>query len=65
MKVGDLVKINDHPNAKTYPKGMGVVMHYHDQGLHEHYDVVDILWFDTGEHRSVRQMFVELISEGR
>ena len=60
MKVGDLVKINDHPNAKTYPKGMGVVMHYHD-----HYDVVDILWFDTGEHRSVRQMFVELISEDR
>jgi hypothetical protein len=63
MRVGSLVKINDHPNAKTYPKGMGVVMHYHDQGLHERYNVVDILWPDTGDYRSVRQMFVEVVSE--
>ena len=65
MKVGSLVKINDHPNAKTYPKGMGVVMHYHDQGLHERYNVVDVLWLDTGEERCVRHLFLELINESR
>ena len=64
MKVGSLVKINDHPNAQTYPKGVGVVMDYRDEGLNEMYNTVYVTWLDTGEHRSVRQMFVEVISEG-
>ncbi len=62
MKVGDLVKTKDH-TPKEYPKGMGVVTRYRDEGLHEMYNSVYVLWPCTGEERSMRQMFLELISE--
>jgi hypothetical protein len=65
VKTGSLVRTNGHAHAKTYPKGVGVVTHYHDQGLHKRYNVVDVLWPDTGEHRSVREMFLEVVSESR
>lgn len=64
MKVGSLVKIKDHPQVdKTHPKGVGVVMGYRDEGLHEMYNTVYVTWLDTGEHRSVRHLFLEVISE--
>ena len=63
MRIGSLVKINNHPHAdKTHPKGVGVVVDYRDEGLHEMYNTVYVTWPDTGEHRSMRQMFLELIS---
>ena len=65
MEVGDLVKINDHPHAGSYPKGVGVVVDYRDEGLHEMYNTVYVTWFDTGEHRSVRHKFLEVVSESR
>ena len=65
MKPGSLVKINDHPHASSYPKGVGVVMDYRDEGLHEMYNTVYVTWLDTGEHRSVREMFLEVVSESR
>jgi len=64
MKVGDLVKINDHPHAdKTHPKGVGVVVGYRDEGLHEMYNTAYVLWPNTGEERSVRHIFLEVVSE--
>ena len=63
MKVGDLVRTNGHPHAKDYPTGMGVVVGYRDEGLHEMYNTASVLWPSTGEKRSVRQMFLEVISE--
>jgi len=65
VKVGDLVKTNGHPHAKDYPKGLGIVLSYRDEGLHEMYNTAYVLWPDTGEKRSVRQMFLEVISESR
>ena len=65
MKVGDLVKTKNHPHAKSYPKGMGIVVGYRDEGLHEMYNTVYVTWLDTGEHRSVREMFLEVVSESR
>ena len=66
MRVGDLVKINDHPHAdKTYPKGVGVVMGYRDEGLNEGYNTAHVQWLGTGEFRSVRHLFLEVISERR
>ena len=65
MKVGDLVKTTSHPHAKAYPKSHGIVMSYRDEGLHEMYNSVYILWPDTGEKRFVRQMFLEVVSESR
>ncbi len=64
MKVGSLVRTNDHPHAGSYPKGVGIVMGYRDEGLNEMYNTAYVTWFDTGEHRSVRHMFLEVISEG-
>ena len=64
MRVGSLVRTNGHPHAKTYPKGVGVVMGYRDEGLNEMYNTEFVTWLDTGEHRSVRHMFLEVISEG-
>ena len=64
MQVGSLVRTNDHPHAGSYPKGVGIVMGYRDEGLNEMYNTVYVTWFDTGEHRSVRHMFLEVISEG-
>ena len=64
MKVGDLVRTNGHPHAKAYANdGMGIVVGYRDEGLHEMYNTAYVLWFDTGEQRSIRQMFLEVISE--
>ena len=65
MKVGDLVKTNGHPHADGYPKSMGIVVNYRDEGLHEMYNSVHVMWPDTGEQRSVRQMFLEVVSESR
>ena len=65
MKVGDLVKTTDHPHAKDYPTGHGIVLRYRDEGLHEMYNTVYVLWPDTGEKRSVRQIFLEVVSESR
>ena len=65
MKVGDLVRTNSEPNARTYPKSIGIVMGYRDEGLHEMYNTVYVMWPATGEQRSVRQMFLETISESR
>ena len=63
MKVGDLVRTNSEPNARIYPKSIGIVMDYRDEGLHEMYNTVYVMWPSTGEQRSVRQMFLEVISE--
>ena len=63
MKVGDLVKTNGHPHADGYLKEMGIVVDYRDEGLHEMYNTVYVMWPATGEQRSVRQMFLEVISE--
>ena len=63
MKVGDMVKTTTHPHAKDYPTGYGIVVGYRDEGLHEMYNTAYVLWPDTGEKRSVRQMFLEVISE--
>ena len=63
MKVGDLVRTNDEPNARCYPKSIGVVMGYRDEGLHEMYNTVYVMWTATGEQRSVRQMFLEVVNE--
>ncbi len=65
MKVGDLVKIKDRASSRHYPKEIGVIMGYRDEGLHEMYNTAYVLWPNTGEQRSVRQMFLELISESR
>ncbi len=65
MKVGYLVKTTDHPHAKGYPSGHGIVVGYRDEGLHEMYNSVYVLWPDSGEKRSVRRMFLEVISESR
>ncbi len=65
MKVGDLVKTTGHPHAKGYPAGHGIVVGYRDEGLHEMYNTAYVLWPDTGEERSVRHMFLEVISESR
>jgi len=65
MKVGDLVRTNGHPHAKDYPTEMGIVVGYHDAGLHEMYNTVHVLWPSTGEGRSVKHMFLEVISESR
>ena len=65
MKVGDLVKTNGHPHADGYPKGAGIVVDHRDEGLHEMYNTVYVMWPSTGEKRSVRQMFLEVISESR
>ena len=63
MKVGDLVKTTGHPHAKAYPSGMGIVVGYRDEGLHEMYNTACVLWPATGDKRPVRQMFLEVISE--
>ena len=63
MKVGDLVKTNGHPHADDYPKGAGIVVGYRDEGLHEMYNTAHVLWPDTGKQRSIRHMFLEVISE--
>ena len=65
MKIGDLVKTTDHPHAKGYPSGHGIVVAHRDEGLHEMYNTAYVLWPDTGEKRSVRQMFLEVVSESR
>ena len=65
MQVGDLVKTNGHPHADGYPKGAGIVVDYREEGLHEMYNTVYVMWSTTGEQRSVRQMFLEVISESR
>ena len=65
MQVGDLVRTNDDPHARSYPKSIGIVMDYRDEGLHEMYNSVHVMWPDTGEQRSVRQMFLEVVSESR
>lgn len=65
MQVGSLVKINDHPHAKGYPTGHGIVVGYRDEGLHEMYNTAYVLWPATGEKRSVRHMFLEVLSESR
>ena len=62
MKVGDLVKTKDHA-PKEYPKSVGIVTHFTDHGLHSDYNSAVVLWPCTGEERSMRQMFLELISE--
>ena len=63
MNVGDLVKTTNHPSAKAYPKGMGIVTHYIDEGLHDMYNTAHVMWPETGEERPVRQMLLEVISE--
>ena len=63
VKVGDLVRTNDDPHARSYPKGMGIVVGYRDEGLHEMYNTAHVLWPESGEKRSVRQIFLEVISE--
>ena len=65
MKEGDLVRIatTSHPHAKSYPKGVGVVTIYIDQGLHEMYNTAYVLWPGTGEERPVKVMFLELVDE--
>jgi hypothetical protein len=65
MKVGDLVKTKKHGHAKAYPEGYGIVVDYRDEGLHEMYNTAHVMWPATGEERSVRQMFLEMISESR
>ena len=65
MKVGDLVKTTDPSRLPGHPKGMGIVVGYRDEGLHEMYNTAYVLWPDTGEKRSVRHMFLEVISESR
>jgi hypothetical protein len=65
VKVGDLVRTNGHPHAKGYPTGHGIVVDHRDEGLHEMYNTVYVMWPSTGEKRSVRQMFLEVISESR
>ena len=65
MEIGDLVKTNGHPHADGYPKGAGIVVGYRDEGLHEMYNTAYVLWPGTGEERSVRHMFLEVISESR
>ena len=63
MKVGSLVRTNGHPHAdQSYPKGLGVVMSYRDEGLNEMYNTVYVMWPDNGEHRSIRHMFLEVVS---
>ncbi len=65
MKVGDLVRTNGHPHADGYPKGIGVVVDYRDEGLHEMYNTAYVLWPDTGKQRSIRHMFLKVINESR
>ena len=65
MNIGSLVRTNGEPNARVYPKSIGIVMGYRDEGLHEMYNTVYVMWPATGEQRSVRQMFLEVVSEGR
>ena len=65
MKVGDLVKTTDPSRLPGYPKGMGIVVGYRDEGLHEMYNTVYVMWPNTGDQRSVRQMFLELVSASR
>jgi len=65
VKVGDLVRTNGHPHADGYPKDMGIVMGHRDEGLHEMYNTVYVMWPASGEQRSVRQMFLEVVSESR
>jgi len=65
MKEGDLVRTNGHPHAEDYPKGIGVVVGYRDEGLHEMYNTAYVLWPDTGKQRSIKHIFLEVISESR
>jgi len=65
VKVGDLVRTNGHPHADGYPKGIGVVVDYRDEGLHEMYNTAYVLWPDTGKQRSIRHMFLKVINESR
>ncbi len=61
MQVGSLVKTKDHPHAKAYPKGIGVVVGYRDEGLHKMYNSAYVVWPSTGEARSIKQMFLEVL----
>ena len=63
MKVGDLVKIvNDSSRIHAYPPGHGIVVKHEDQGLHSMYNIVHVMWPGTGETRTVKQMFLEVIN---
>ena len=64
MKVGDLVRTTNHPSAKAYPKTMGIVTYFRDEGLNDMYNTAHVLWPDTGEERPVRQLLLEVVSEG-
>ena len=63
MQIGTLVKTNGHPHAKDYPKGVGVVMGYRDEGLHEMYNTAYVQWPNEGVERSIRHKFLEIVCE--
>ncbi len=63
MQIGTLVKTNGHPHAKDYPKGLGVVVSYRDEGLHEMYNSAYVVWVEAGVQRSIKQMFLEVVCE--
>ena len=66
MKVGDLVKIANYSSRiHAYPAGHGIVVEHEDQGLHSMYNIVHVMWPETGTTRRVKEMFLEVISESR
>jgi hypothetical protein len=65
MNVGDLVKTTNHPHAKTYPEGLGIITSDMGSLTCAPNDIVYVMWPETGEQRPVRLMFLEVISESR
>ncbi len=66
MKVGDLVKVvNYSSRIHAYPSSHGIVVKHEDQGLHSMYNIVHVMWPETGTTRRVKEMFLEVVSESR
>lgn len=63
MQIGSLVKTNGHPHAGDYPKGVGVVVAYRDEGLHKMYNSVRVVWVDVDVERPIRQQFLDIVCE--
>ena len=64
MQIGTLVKTNRHVHTVSgYPKGVGVVVGYRDEGLHEMYNTAYVQWPNEGVERSIRHKFLEVICE--
>jgi hypothetical protein len=62
MQVGSLVKTNGRASW-DYPKGVGIVVAYRDEGLHKMYNTAYVQWPNDGVERSIRHQFLDIVCE--